>query len=224
MSEDGQETRRIFCNVCRGETRHSLRARWRRARKLALDEDGIPIDDVFRVRNSADYKLVDFGEVTTSIWSCNGCDEETFEFQYIEADPAGTRGNTYYPDRLPELSADSIHQKKRFQKLDPRLNLLYEEVITCFNGGCPLLCTFGLRALIEGVCVDKGLKDGPLWRRIDGLVEFIPFLILVLELVKLEVNAALGEQLLVRAHFADLAFVHDDDLVGALHRRRAGGR
>src|SRR5512142_2046784 len=47
------------------------------------------------------------------------------------------------------------------------------------------------------------------------------FLVLVLELVELVVDAALGEQLLVRAHFSNLALVHDDDLVGALHGREA---
>ena len=44
-----------------------------------------------------------------------------------------------------------------------------------------------------------------------------------MKLVELEVDAALGEELLVSAHFADLAFVHDDDLVGTLHGRKAVG-
>src|SRR5262249_41657799 len=41
-------------------------------------------------------------------------------------------------------------------------------------------------------------------------------LVFVLELVELPVDAAVGEQLLVAADLAHLAFVHDDDLVGAL--------
>lgn len=45
------------------------------------------------------------------------------------------------------------------------------------------------------------------------------FLILVLQLVELVVDAALGEKLLVRAHFAHLSLVHNDDLVGPLNRR-----
>src|SRR5271156_538681 len=44
----------------------------------------------------------------------------------------------------------------------------------------------------------------------------IRLLIFVLQLIELVVNAALGQQLLVRSHLADLAFVHHDDLVGAL--------
>ena len=47
----------------------------------------------------------------------------------------------------------------------------------------------------------------------------VQLLIPVLQLIQLEVNPAQGKQLLMRAHFADLAFVHHDDLVGALHGR-----
>jgi|SRR5215472_8406176 len=43
------------------------------------------------------------------------------------------------------------------------------------------------------------------------------FLVFVLKLVELPINAALGEQLLVAADLADLALVHDDDLVGSLN-------
>ncbi len=42
------------------------------------------------------------------------------------------------------------------------------------------------------------------------------FLIFVLQLIEPVINAALGEQLLVGTHFANLAFVHHDDLIGAL--------
>src|SRR5262247_1163487 len=42
-------------------------------------------------------------------------------------------------------------------------------------------------------------------------------LILVLQLIQFVVHAALRQKLLMRAHFADFAFVHHDDFVGALH-------
>src|SRR5438309_11201143 len=45
------------------------------------------------------------------------------------------------------------------------------------------------------------------------------FLVFVLQLVELIVNAALGEELLMCADLADLSLVHDDDLVGALNGR-----
>ena len=48
-------------------------------------------------------------------------------------------------------------------------------------------------------------------------------LVLVLQLVELPVDAAMGQQLLVRADLADLALVHHDDLVGALNGAEAVG-
>src|SRR5690348_11332952 len=43
------------------------------------------------------------------------------------------------------------------------------------------------------------------------------FLVFVLELVELVVDATLCQQLLVRAHFAQLGLMHHDDLVCPLH-------
>jgi hypothetical protein len=45
----------------------------------------------------------------------------------------------------------------------------------------------------------------------------LEFLVLVLEAVELPVDAAVREELLVRAVLTELAFVHDEDGVGALH-------
>ena len=56
------------------------------------------------------------------------------------------------------------------------------------------------------------------WVRVEGV-----FLVFVLELVELPVEAAVGEQLLVGALLAELAFVHDEDGVGALDGGEAVG-
>src|ERR1700683_3719822 len=45
-------------------------------------------------------------------------------------------------------------------------------------------------------------------------------LIFILQLVKLVVNSALGQKLLVRSHLANLPLVHADDRVGALNGRQ----
>src|ERR1700733_3878068 len=49
------------------------------------------------------------------------------------------------------------------------------------------------------------------------LVGRFEFLVLVLETVELPINAVLREELLVRTVLAELAFVHDEDGVCALH-------
>src|SRR5262249_19986665 len=54
-----------------------------------------------------------------------------------------------------------------------------------------------------------------------GHPRYVDLLVLVLQLIKFVVNPTLGDQLLMRSHFAYLALVHDDDLVGALNRGEA---
>src|SRR4030095_14232835 len=47
------------------------------------------------------------------------------------------------------------------------------------------------------------------------------FLILVLELIKLVVQPALGKKFLMRTHFAHAAFVHHQDLIALLNSGKA---
>jgi uncharacterized protein DUF4145 len=81
---------------------------------------------------------------------------------------------------------------KLFQKLKPDLHQLYKEIVACLDKDCLLLCTVGLRALIEGVCVDKGLTDEITGRnlsaKIDGLIKFLPSLNLIEALHSLKVT------------------------------------
>ena len=49
------------------------------------------------------------------------------------------------------------------------------------------------------------------------------FLVFVLELVELPVEASLDEELLVAAHLAELTFVHDENGFGALDGGEAVG-
>jgi hypothetical protein len=127
----------------------------------------------FHVRDSAAYEAVDVGEIRTSIWSCAGCDEETFESQYRYLDEEFQGNGSFFPARSEDQREDSI-RPKHFKMLNLELNRLYREVIACFTGDCLLLCTIGLRALVEKVCRDKGLTERNLEHRIDELSRFLP--------------------------------------------------
>lgn len=159
MSAGEEETKRIFCNTCKGPTNHLLRARNSLAEKIYQDDD----EDDFGIH-----------EHRCSLWSCAGCTAPTLEWQMGYENPTFDGGLeelvlSYFPAR----EQDSIN-RKLFTSLKPELALLYGEVIACFNNDCLLLCTIGLRALIEGVCVDKGLTAGNLEHQIDGLIKFLP--------------------------------------------------
>jgi hypothetical protein len=157
VSEGTQQTETIFCNTCNTVTDHLLRARYSTPRIESVNEN-----DPDPVRHAYKY----------SLWSCAGCKDATLEKQGASEDSDSEwaeASGEYYPRRME----DSI-QPKVFKNLNSELSRLYKEIVACFNEDCLLLCTIGLRALIEGVCNDKGFKDRKLEINIEGLTKLLP--------------------------------------------------
>jgi uncharacterized protein DUF4145 len=180
LSEDGQTTKWILCIACNSPTTHVLRARFylRQTFVEALgDWEQIEI---------ASAALVPFGVHRYSIWQCAGCTTPTLETEYVYVGGSDLapgcedsldldyQNDDVDKEFFPKRSLETIGPKG-FRNLNPELTRLYREIIACFNNGSFLLCTVGLRALIEGICDDKGI-DGKLKfeRRIDELIKFLP--------------------------------------------------
>lgn len=144
VSESGQQRKDIRCELCRTDTHHDLRAKYSYQRPLE------------------DHK---YCEHVYSIWTCAGCDTVTFEWQMVYPD-----GEEYGEC----FSTRNSLQEKLFQKLPPYLVQLYKEILICYQKDCLVTSTMALRALIESVCFDKGIREGNLERKIDGLSKFIP--------------------------------------------------
>jgi hypothetical protein len=159
LSDGTQEARKIFCNTCKTSTNHALRARYA-VRRHDYWEDDESVMHGYRY----------------SLWSCAGCDEVTLQWE-MGADETDEGfgenliGEGYFPTRQRDLILPEV-----FKNLNREMSELYNEVVTCFNEGCLLLCTIGLRTLIEGVCKDKGLKDGNLEHKVKGLIRLLPSL------------------------------------------------
>lgn len=155
MSADGQETKSIFCNCCKAPTKHVLCAT--HSRRRVVEEGEQP------------------GEITTSIWSCAGCDNETFEWKFTGIDD-GEHDPTFLPPREDEGGPvrPSVRLPKLFLHLKPDLSRLYQEIIACLNENCLVLCTIGLHTLIEGVCSDKKVTGESLYQKIENLITFLP--------------------------------------------------
>lgn len=126
MSDSVQETKIIFCNVCKVSTNHVFRARYARPH---FNFDGGYVSENYEAR--------------AFIWSCAGCDEATFESQLLELNQGEEEWGDYFPARQQE----GLRQRKFFQNLKPDLNQLYEDVVACLNNDRLLLFTIGLRAL-----------------------------------------------------------------------------
>lgn len=153
--------RRIFCNKCGGLTRHILRGKYHHA------------------FDSSEYEEmhIDFADGLWQIWQCQGCDEVVFlESWSLEGDEEPSE--TFYPERATKLIKEKI-----FKEIPSKLNAIYAEVIKSFNSRCYILCAAGLRALLEGICLNKGIKSGPtannkksnnLEGKINGLKTIIP--------------------------------------------------
>jgi hypothetical protein len=178
MAEENKETTTIFCNWCKQHTTHILRARNHRPRLVRegeVEEGGQPAD------------------IITSIWSCAGCDSSTFETRMIMIDD-GDAGPIYYPPRSNSIFEESLDriEPKQFRQLKPELTELYREVALAFNGDCLLLCTIGLRALLEGACKDKKVQGKNLEQRINNLYELVPNLKIIdaLHAIRFEGNDA----------------------------------
>ena len=160
MSESKQtDSCRIFCNCCRVFTNHKL-AHTRPFDHRSDDED-------------------DHGEYGESrLWFCAGCETCTLEeystanFMFSQSsDEAFSQDyvTVYHPKR-----AIGFRSFKVFQKLPHKLQRAYIETINCFNDKSHLLCAAGLRALIEGICKDKGIRGRDLESKIDHMTDVLP--------------------------------------------------
>lgn len=109
-------------------------------------------------------------------WVCELCGTAALEVNYSDLNidahlaDAGKNGiSSWYPSRA-KLTP------KRFLPFRTKpLRNIYAEVINSYNSGLNVLCASGLRALLEGICVDMGIEDKgrtrPLTGKLYALVE-----------------------------------------------------
>jgi len=149
-------TSRIYCNLCKVNTRHVLIA--------SKDYD-----------RRTDEEFDDQGEWGVyRFWACAGCDTCTMEHYYtaeymVSDDDDELHESIYHPKR-----AVSSRPIKLFVNLPDKLNVLYSEVIKSNNDGSHLLCATGLRSLLEGVCASQGITGANLEGKIDGMKALLP--------------------------------------------------
>lgn len=136
----------VPCVKCNGATKHQVLA--------SIDVDGEAYDqgEEWSVNWVDHYQVI----------QCGGC--ESISFRHTswfseDADPiSGESGETerLYPKRgLETLPTKSYHN------VPSNLRRIYSELIDCFNNDSPTLCAAGLRAVVEGICAERGVLDGP---------------------------------------------------------------
>ncbi len=95
-------------------------------------------------------------------------ENEEYEYPYV----------AFYPERTI-----SHHNAKYYVHLPENLTHLYLEIVNTYNQGSLILCAAGIRALLEGICVNKGIYEGmgekgkitkSLEGKINGLTSLVP--------------------------------------------------
>ena len=150
---------RIYCNWCQQPTNHFLKA----LHRSPVDWYLATIGEIDRDAVAEDAQYVEY-----RLWHCAGCDTGTFEIIYNEGEPYAPSARWLTPRQYFGVGTKTFHH------LPSTLKAIYEESIYAYNHNKLVLCTIGLRALLEGICKDKGITGRNLKDKIDGLNTLLP--------------------------------------------------
>lgn len=131
----------IRCNVCNLQTHHELKAIHIRQQEEEYDTEN---------PNAQPSWVIEYEYL---LWACLGCDTAILE-EIVKPDFMIHATSTYYPSR----KFGQI-KRKEFYCLGDKLHRVYCEVVESYNAGLNVLCALGLRSLLEGICVNKGITD-----------------------------------------------------------------
>lgn len=135
---------KIQCSECNRKTRHLI--------LQSIDTSGSElVDQQYSVDWADHYQIV----------QCQGCETISFRHlnwfsEYQDFDWDGSTERLY-----PKRSKNSLSTKDYFNA-PASLRRIYRETIESFNNEIYTLCAAGLRSIVEGICEDQGIQDGPI--------------------------------------------------------------
>ena len=147
-----KEIKKILCRNCKTETNHSLE--W--SKENFWDTGNIQ------------------GKDTSEILICKGCETITYrtlsenseDFYMISHNEAEYDVFVkYYPPR----GFDLIEPIYEIWKAPQKVRKIYQETIDAFNNKQPILCSIGIRSVIEAICNEEGITKKYLNSKIDEL-------------------------------------------------------
>jgi hypothetical protein len=141
MPQSDTQRKRIYCNSCRRETNHVVRGEYNDHHPLSDDGDYetyfAPPTELCGLRHAHS------GNGMERLYAC----QRRSNSEHIHL-RAGTRRQFTSPEGI------SSHPRRSSERYIERAFLAY-------NHGLSVLCAAGLRALIEGICADKNIPEGP---------------------------------------------------------------
>lgn len=159
-SEKVGDKKLVYCNRCKGDTRHECLLIKSRKEDIVFNEED-------------EHPIIITEQWSYIVWQCLGCDSLTLEERYTD-DSRLDSGEywwdvTFHPSRVRNKI-----RPKYFNRLPENLNNIYKESIATFNANARVLCAAGIRSLIEGICVNKEIRGKNLEEKIDGLCTILP--------------------------------------------------
>ncbi len=142
-------TVQVYCGSCSRETRHLVMHSLDHSVSEELGGGHYTIDW------ASHYQII----------QCQGCMTVSFrEVNYFSED-AGQIGPDEWDDGstvllFPQRSKSTLVIKE-FRNIPYNLRRIYRETIECFNIDANTLSAAGLRALVEGLCAELNVVDGP---------------------------------------------------------------
>lgn len=148
LNKTKDEKIKVVCSECKGRTNHLV--------LLSADIDGR--EDI----GEHDWIGWDYHY---QIIQCQGCDLLSFRRtdsnseDYVQVGP-DEWDNPINEKLYPQRSINTLPIKD-FINTPYNLRRIYREVIDCYNNDSLTLCGAGLRAIIDGLCAENGIKNGP---------------------------------------------------------------
>lgn len=142
-----------YCNKCEKNINHTV------VKSIKKTFEEISYD--YGVDGFTDYQTI----------KCNCCGEYSFReykyfSEYMDMDADGT-WEVLYP-----MSNEHNRILLEMDNLPFNLDLIYDETIKCFNQRSYVLCATGIRAIIEGICLDQKVTSGTIEQtELDGSVK-----------------------------------------------------
>ena len=136
---------KIYCISCSNSTNHKIVGEYKKK----------------YTPNNTPGMEIEFAQGHWQILECLGCEEITFRETWINSEDRDSMTGEYdiFEKLYPERS-DKVLPIKTFLNVPTTLKRIYREIIDCYNNEIYTMCAAGLRAIIEGLCADKKVKNG----------------------------------------------------------------
>jgi hypothetical protein len=149
---------KFWCNNCKTET----------IQKLSSMHNVKHYEGSYDANDLWDDNPPYFEECQYRFWICEGCETACLQKVILSSTDVKSNdeilGSVFYPSRNSSNSkADNRIITKEYYSIPKKIQLGYREAAAAYNSGLYIACAVILRALLEAICIEKGITDLVAW-------------------------------------------------------------